>query len=89
MSHLKVAKLFNFPLQIEVSKILVTSGRNTDGLQTTSEIVDLTVKGGNKCNNWPDIPIGVKEGYFQKVMAKFSNSYEPKVALELFSCPCH
>ena len=23
-------------------------------MQTTSEIVDLTVKGGNMCNNWPD-----------------------------------
>ena len=30
-----------------------------DGDQTTSEIVDLTVKGGNKCNNWPNFPAGV------------------------------
>ena len=28
-------------------------------MQTTSEIVDLTVKGGNMCNNWPDFPIDI------------------------------
>ena len=33
---------------------------NLDGYQTTSEIVDLTVKGGNMCNNWPDFPISVE-----------------------------
>ena len=38
---------------------MVTTGFNSDGYQTTSEIVDLTVKGGNKCNNWPDFSIGV------------------------------
>jgi hypothetical protein len=37
----------------------VTTGRNSDGRQTTSEIADLTVKGGNKCHNWPDFPISV------------------------------
>jgi hypothetical protein len=37
----------------------VTTGSNSDGYQTTSEIADLTVKGGNKCNNWPDFPIGL------------------------------
>ena len=52
---------------------MVTTGSNSDGFQTTSEIVDLTVKGGNKCKNWPEIPVGVKENYFQKVMVKFSN----------------
>jgi N-acetylneuraminic acid mutarotase len=35
-------------------------GRNSDGSQTTSEIVDLTVKGGNMCNNWPDFPISMR-----------------------------
>ena len=29
------------------------------GYQTTSEIEDLTIKGGNMCFNWPDFPIGV------------------------------
>ena len=40
----------------------MTTGHNwnLDGYQTTSEIVDLTVKGRNKCNNWPDFPIGVQ-----------------------------
>ena len=38
----------------------MTTGHNSDGYQTTSEIVDLTVKGGNMCNNWPDFPIGVR-----------------------------
>ena len=38
----------------------MTTGRGSDGYQTTSKIVDLTVKGGNKCNNWPDFPIGVE-----------------------------
>ena len=37
----------------------MTTGFNSDGYQTTSEIADLTVKGGNMCNNWPDFPIGV------------------------------
>ena len=44
---------------ISVSKILVTTGDNSVGYQTTSEIVDLTIKGDNKCNNWPDFPIDV------------------------------
>ena len=39
--------------------MLVTTGLGSDGEQTTSEIVDLTVKGGKKCNNWPDFPISV------------------------------
>ena len=41
----------------------MTTGLGEDGFlgfQTTSEIVDLTVKGGNKCNHWPDYPIGVR-----------------------------
>ena len=37
----------------------MTTGWGLDGFQATSEIVDLTVKGGNKCNNWPHFPIGV------------------------------
>ena len=43
----------------------MTTGSNSDGHQTTSEIVDLTVKGGNKCNNWPNFPtsgVGVTGG---------------------------
>ena len=48
---------------ITVSKILVTTGDNSDGRQTTSEIVDLTVKGDNMCNNWPDFPIGANGAY--------------------------
>ena len=39
----------------------MTTGFGSDGRQTASEIVDLTVKGGNKCNNWPHFPISVKE----------------------------
>ena len=27
--------------------------------ETTSEIADLTVKGGNMCKNWPDFPLSV------------------------------
>ena len=42
-----------------VSKILVTTGMNYYGQQITSEMVDLTVKGGNKCNNWSDFPTEV------------------------------
>ena len=39
---------------------MVTTGYNVDtSVQTTSEMVDLTVKGGNMCGNWPNIPIGV------------------------------
>ena len=38
---------------------MVSTGDNSDGTQTTSEIVDLTVKGGNMCNKWPKFPIGV------------------------------
>ena len=39
-----------------VSKFLITTGLNKDGYLRSSEIVDLTIKGGNQCNNWPDIP---------------------------------
>ena len=45
---------------ITVSKILVTTGHNQEGYQTTSEIVDLTVKGGYKCNIWEPFQIGVR-----------------------------
>ena len=34
---------------------MVTTGHNLEGYQTTSEIVDLTVKGGNLCNNWQNL----------------------------------
>ena len=44
-----------------VSKILITTGDNDDGHQTTSEIKDLSIKGGNKCINWPDFPISVSQ----------------------------
>ena len=46
--------LFLFPGK--VSKVLVTTGDNTKGNLRTSEIVDLTIKGGNKCQNWPKFP---------------------------------
>ena len=42
-----------------VSKILITTGSNRDGTQKTSEIIDLTIKGGNKCKNWPDFPLSI------------------------------
>ena len=35
---------------------MVTTGFN-GGKQKTSEIVDLTVKGGNMCKNWPEFPV--------------------------------
>ena len=38
---------------------MVTTGRNRDLFETKSEIVDLTVKGDNMCNNWPNFPISV------------------------------
>ena len=47
------------PSLMTVSKILITTGSNMDGDQTSSEIVDLTIKGGNMCKNWPHFPIGV------------------------------
>ena len=50
-----------FPLLITASKILVATGDNLNGRQTTSEIVDLTVKGGNMCRNWPKFPLSVFE----------------------------
>jgi hypothetical protein len=37
----------------------VTTGFNSDGFQKTSEIADLTVKGDNKCNIWPDFLFSV------------------------------
>ena len=40
---------------------MVTTGINRDGTHTTSEIIDLTIKGGNKCENWPKFPISVSE----------------------------
>ena len=46
---------------LTVSKILVTTGSNRDGTHTASEIIDLTIKGGNKCENWPKFPISVSE----------------------------
>ena len=56
---LQVCQLI-FPLfHVTVSKILITNGWNFDGKQETSEIVDLTIKGSNKCKNWPDFPISV------------------------------
>ena len=53
--HLK-HNLLSFFHSKTVSKFLITTGLNKDGYLTSSEIVDLTIKGGNQCNNWPDIP---------------------------------
>lgn len=35
---------------------MITTGENWDGYQSTSEIIDLTVKGGNQCKIWADFP---------------------------------
>ena len=51
--------LYFCSFKITASKILVTAGENLDGVQTTSEVVDSTVKGDNMCKNWPDLPIGI------------------------------
>ena len=37
----------------------MTTGGSSTGTKATSEIADLTVKGGNMCKNWPDFPVGV------------------------------
>ena len=37
----------------------MTTGHNSDGFQTSSEIVDLTVKGSNMCFDWLNFPISV------------------------------
>ena len=51
--------LYFCSFKITASKILVTAGENLDGVQTTSEVVDSTVRGDNMCKNWPDLPIGI------------------------------
>ena len=56
---LQVCQLIFLLFHTTVSKILITNGWNYDGNQENSEIVDLTIKGGNKCKNWPDFPISV------------------------------
>ena len=50
-----------FPL-VTVSKVLITTGRNEDGKQRSSEVLDLTIKGSNECKNWPVYPITGVDG---------------------------
>jgi len=38
------------------SKVLITTGKNHDGYERTSEILDLSIKGGNQCNDWAEFP---------------------------------
>ena len=39
-----------------VSKFLITTGKNNDGYQKRSEMIDLTVKRDSKCQDWIDFP---------------------------------
>jgi hypothetical protein len=39
-----------------VSKFLITTGENHDGYQRDSKMLDLSIKGGSKCNDWAELP---------------------------------
>ena len=44
------------PFSFTVSKFLITTGWNQNGYPRDSEILDLSIKGGSNCNDWPDFP---------------------------------
>jgi hypothetical protein len=39
-----------------VSKFLITTGLNVDGLQRDSKMLDLSIKGGSNCQDWAEFP---------------------------------
>ena len=39
-----------------MSKFLITTGWNQNGYPRDSEILDLSIKGGSNCNDWPEFP---------------------------------
>ena len=51
-----------FPFKITASKILVTTGQDIGGHQTTSQVIDFTAKCNmgiedcTNCKNWPNFP---------------------------------
>ena len=51
--------MLNFLLSLTDTKFLIATGWNSDGDQTHSEMIDLTVKGESHCSNWAEIPKGL------------------------------
>lgn len=45
-----------FTILLTVTKILITTGRNSDGYQRSSEMIDLSIKSNSKCNDWAEYP---------------------------------
>ena len=39
-----------------VSKFLITTGKNHDGYQRDSKMLDLSIKGGSNCKDWAELP---------------------------------
>ena len=39
-----------------MSKFLITTGRNHDGFQRDSKMLDLSIKGGSNCKDWAELP---------------------------------
>ena len=39
-----------------MTKFLITGGENADGFQSTSEILDLSIRGHSYCKDWAEFP---------------------------------
>ena len=45
-----------FQISFTVTKFLITTGKNSDGHQRTSEMIDLAIKSDSSCKNWAEFP---------------------------------
>ena len=43
-------------ISFTVTKFLITTGKNFDGYQRTSEMIDLAIKSDSSCKNWAEFP---------------------------------
>ena len=48
-----------FPFSFTVSKFLITTGWNDNGLPRDSKMLDLSIKGGSNCKDWAELPKNV------------------------------
>ena len=71
-----------------MSKFLITTGKNYEGYQRDSKMIDLSIKGGSNCKDWPELPKDVDSatgGVIQDVVVICGGGISGKSFDECFS----
>ena len=56
ISPLMVHECKKLQISFAVTKFLITTGKNSNGYQRTSEMIDLAIKSDSSCKNWAEFP---------------------------------